>query len=77
MSMCCPYSPVLQDERFALHKLGIHMRAVVYINILDEYDSDDDMMRFKDNEEDAENLTGSSLISLGHVLPSYQYEPPP
>ena len=53
------------------------MRAVGDVNILDEYDSDDDMMRLKDNEEDAEKLTGSSLISLGHVLPSYQWEPPP
>ena len=33
---CCPYSPVLQEERFALHKLGIHMRAVVNVNILDD-----------------------------------------
>ena len=54
VSTCCPYSPVLQEERLALHKLGIHMRAVV---ILDEYDSDDDMMRFKDNEEDGEKLS--------------------
>ena len=77
VSTCCPYSPVLQDERFALHKLGIHMRAVVDVSILDEDDSDDDMMRFKDNEEDAEKLSWSSLISLGHVLPSYQCEPPP
>ena len=60
-----------------LHKLGIHMRAVVDVSILDEDDSDDDMMRFKDNEEDAEKLTGIGLISLGHVLPSYQWEPPP
>ena len=29
VSTCCPYSPVLQEERLALHKLGIHMRAVV------------------------------------------------
>ena len=28
------------------------MRAVVDVSILDEDDSDDDMMRFKDNEED-------------------------
>ena len=75
--MCCPYSPVLQEKRFALHKLGIHMRAVVDVSILDEDDSDDDMMRFKDNEEDAEKLSWSSLTSLGHVLPSYQWEPPP
>ena len=67
VSTYCPNSPVLQEEIFALHKLGIHMRAVVDVSILDEYDSDDDMMRFKDNEEDAEKLTGSSLISLGHV----------
>ena len=53
VSTCCPYSPVLQDERFALHKLGIHMRTVVDVSILDEDDSDYDMMRFKDNEEDA------------------------
>ena len=33
------------------------------------------MMRFKDNEEDGEKLSWSSLISLGHVLPSYQCEP--
>ena len=64
----------LQEERLALHKLGIHMRAVV---ILDEDDSDDDMMRFKDNEEGAEKLSWSILMSLGHVLPSYQCEPPP
>ena len=50
VSMCCPYSPVLQEEGLALHKLGIHMRAVVDVSILDEDDSDDDMMRFKDNE---------------------------
>ena len=53
------------------------MRAVVDVSILDEDDSDDDMMRFKDNEEDAEKPSWSSLISLGHVLPSYQWEPPP
>ena len=60
-----------------MHKLGIHMRAMFDVSILDEDDSDDDMMRFKDNEEDAGKLTGSSLISLWHVLPSYQWEPPP
>ena len=56
VSTCCPYSPVLQKERLALHKLGIHMREVV---ILDEDDSDDDMMRFKNNEK----LSWSSLIN--------------
>ena len=61
VSTCCPYSPVLQEERLALHKLGIHMRAVV---ILDEDDSDDDMMRFKNND----TPFWSSLISLVHVL---------
>ena len=71
VSTCCPYSPVLQKERLALHNLGIHMRVVVDVSILDEDDSDDDMMRFKDNEEDAEKPPWSSLISLGHVLPSY------
>ena len=60
----------MHEERFALHKFGIHIMAVVDVSILDEYDSDDDIMRFKDNEEDAQKLTGSSLISLGHVLPS-------
>ena len=34
------------------------------------------MMRFNDNEEDGEKLSWSSLISLGHVLPSYQCKPP-
>ena len=53
------------------------MRAVVDISILDEADSDDDIMMFKDNEEDAEKLSWSSRISLGHVLPSYKCEPPP
>ena len=62
VSTCCPYSPVLQEERLALHKLGIHMRAVV---ILDEDGSDADMMRFKNNEKPS----WSSLISLVHVLP--------
>ena len=42
--------------------IWIHVRAVV---ILDEDDSDDDMMRFKNNEK----LSWSSLISLVHVLP--------
>ena len=41
VSTCCPYSPVLHEERLALHKLGIHMRAVVDVSILDEDDSDD------------------------------------
>ena len=36
VSMCCPYSPVLQEERFALHNLGIHMRSVVSVEILDD-----------------------------------------
>ena len=54
VSMCCPYSPGLQDEMFALHKFAIHMREVVDVSILDEDDSDDDMMRFKDNEEDGQ-----------------------
>ena len=67
-----PYSPVLQEERLALHKLGIHMRAVVDVSILDEDDSDDDLMWFKDNEEDEEKPSWSCLISLVHVLPSYQ-----
>ena len=69
VSTCCPYSPVLLEERLALHKLGIHMRAVVDVSILDEDDSDDDIMRFKDNEEDEEKPSWSSLISLVHVLP--------
>ena len=59
-------------ERLALHKLGIHMRVVVDVSILDEDDSDDDMMRFKDNEEDEEKPSWSSLLSLVQVLPSYQ-----
>ena len=45
VSTCCPYSPVLQEERFAVHKLGIHMRAVVDVSILDEDDSDDEVQR--------------------------------
>ena len=36
VSTCCPYSPILQEERFALHKLGIHMRSVVSVEILDD-----------------------------------------
>ena len=51
-----------------MYKLGTHMRAVVDVSILDGDDSDDDMMRFKDNEKPS----WSSLISLVHVLPSYQ-----
>ena len=66
MSTCCPYSPVLQEERLALHKLGIHIRAVVDVSILDEDDSDDDMMRFKDNEEDAEKLSLLILRKQGN-----------
>ena len=77
VSTCCPYSLVLQEEGLALHKLGIHMRAMVDVSILDEDDSDDDMMRFKDNEEDGEKPSWSSLIRLGHVLPFYLWEPPP
>ena len=52
-----------------MHKLGIHMRAVV---ILDEDDSDDDMMRFKNND----TPFWSSLISLVHVLSYISVETP-
>ena len=64
VSTCCPYSPVLQEEGLALHKLGIHMRSMVDVSMLDEDDSDDDMMRFKDNQFSA-------------CFTIYQWKPPP
>ena len=30
------FTGIAGRERFALHKLGIHMRAVVYVEILDD-----------------------------------------
>ena len=51
-----------------MHKLGIHMRAVV---ILNEDDSDDDMMRFKNNEKPRDH-DFSSFSPFGHRFTTFR-----